>query len=45
MREDIVFVRERDAKHGARKHRSDYSFNLDRFFWIHDDRPGEPALK
>ena len=32
MREDEMFVRERDPEHGAGKNRHDRSFQLDRFF-------------
>ena len=46
MREHVMFVRERNAKHGAGKDGGNYSFNLDRFFGIHHNaRPGEPTLE
>jgi len=45
MRENQVFVGERDPEHRAGKNRHDYSFQLNRFFRVHDGRPGEPAPK
>jgi len=45
MRENQVFVRQRDPEHSAGENGCDRSFQFDGFGRIHDARPGEPVPK